>query len=251
MINALIIASGSKGNATLIYNEDTYLLIDFGISEKYLKEKLIEFEKNPAKLSYFLFTHAHIDHIKSCESVEIDKRYSLKNVVLLKDENVLECFKEYKFGSFLVTPIRASHDSDPTCGYLIKDGEEDLIYLTDTGKIDKRTLTLMENRTYYIIESNHDVNMLLNSERPDLLKKRILSYKGHLSNEDSAFYISSCVGDKTKKIVLAHLSEECNTPELALKTYHNVFALKGINIDKIEIKCAKQYEAIELWLKLK
>lgn len=246
MINALIIASGSKGNAALIYNEDTYLLIDFGISEKKLNEKLLEFGKNPAKLNYFLFTHAHTDHIKSYESVDINNRYSLKNVVPLKDENVLKCFKEYNFGSFMVTPIRASHDSDPTCGYLIKSGDEDLVYLTDTGKIDKRTLSFMKNRTYYIVESNHDVNMLLNSDRPDVLKNRILSYKGHLSNEDSAFYMSTCIGDKTKKIVLAHLSEECNTPELALKTYCDVFVLKGINLDKIDIKCAKQYEAFEL-----
>lgn len=251
MISALIIASGSKGNATLIYNEDTSLLIDYGISEKYLNEKLIEFGKNPANLNYFLFTHAHTDHIKSYESVNINKRYSLKNVVPLKEENVLKYFEEYKFGSFLVTPIKASHDANPTCGYLIKSGDEDLIYLTDTGKIVKRTLSLMKNRTYYIIESNHDINMLLNSDRSDILKNRILSYRGHLSNEDSAFYISSCVGVKTKKIVLAHLSEECNTPELALKTYHNIFALKGVNLDKIEIKCAKQYEAIELWLRLK
>ena len=129
---------------------------------------------------------------------------------------------------------------------MLKSDNEELVYLTDTGQISKRTFNLIKNKTYYIIESNHDVEMLLNSNRPAILKSRILSYKGHLSNEDSAFYMSNLIGENTKKIVLAHLSEECNTPEKALDTYHNVFTLQKINLNHIEIKCASQHEVVEL-----
>ena len=246
MINAYVLASGSKGNATLIFNYDTSILIDFGISKKEIEEKLSSIGKNLANLNYFLFTHAHSDHIKSYECTPIEKRYTLKNIVPLLKDHELSCYKEYQLGSFLIMPIKASHDSNPTCGFLFKSDNEELVYLTDTGKISKRTFNLIKNKTYYIIESNHDVEMLLNSSRPAILKSRILSYKGHLSNEDSAFYMSNLIGENTRKIVLAHLSEECNTAEKALKTYHDVFALQKINLDHIEIKCASQHEVVEL-----
>lgn len=249
MINAYVLASGSKGNATLIFDNDTSILIDFGISKKEIEEKLSSLGKNLANLNYFLFTHAHSDHIKSYECTPIEKRYALKNIVPLVKDHELSCYKEYQLGSFLIMPIKASHDSNPTCGFLFKSDNEELVYLTDTGQISKRTFNLIKNKTYYIIESNHDVEMLLNSNRPAILKSRILSYKGHLSNEDSAFYMSNLIGENTKKIVLAHLSEECNTPEKALDTYHNVFALRKISLDHIKIKCASQHEVVELWLK--
>ena len=246
MINAYVLASGSKGNATLIFNNDTSILIDFGISKKEFEEKLSSIGKNLANIDYFLFTHAHSDHIKSYECTPIEKRYALKNIVPLVKDHELSCYKEYQLGSFLIMPIKASHDSNPTCGFLLKSDNEELVYLTDTGQISKRTFNLIKNKTYYIIESNHDVEMLLNSNRPAILKSRILSYKGHLSNEDSAFYMSNLIGENTKKIVLAHLSEECNTAEKALDTYHNVFALRKISLDHIEIKCASQHEVVEL-----
>ena len=247
MINAYVLASGSKGNATLIFNNDTSILIDFGISKKEIEEKLSSIGKNLANLDYFLFTHAHSDHIKSYECTPTEKRYALKNIVPLLKNHELSCYKEYQLGSFLIIPIKASHDSSPTCGFLLKCDNEELVYLTDTGQISKRTFNLIKNKTYYIIESNHDVEMLLNSNRPAILKSRILSYKGHLSNEDSAFYMSNLIGENTKKIVLAHLSEECNTAEKALDTYHNVFVLRKISLDHIEIKCASQHEVVELW----
>lgn len=250
MIKSYILASSSKGNATLIFNDDTSLVIDFGISKRELEQKLSSIGKNLAEINYFFFTHAHSDHVKSFDMVPIKKRYSLKNVVPLLKENELKCYSEYNFGSFLITPIKASHDSNPTCGYLIKDKDEELVYLTDTGQILKRTFNLIKNKTYYIIESNHDVDMLLNSNRPEILKRRILSYKGHLSNEDSAFYMCSLIGENTRKIVLAHLSEECNTPEIALETYRNIFLKRNLDLSNIELKCANQHEVVELWLKL-
>lgn len=246
MINAFILASGSKGNATLVFNEDTTILIDLGISKKELCFKLSELNKKLADIDYFFFTHSHSDHIKSYEVVPIEKRFALRNVVELMKGHELKYFNEYNFGSLVVIPIKASHDAGPTCGYLIKDKDEELVYLTDTGMIPKRTLSFIENKDFYIIESNYDFDMLFNSSRPEFLKARIDSTKGHLSNEDSAFYMANLIGDKTKKIVLAHLSEECNTPEKALETYDDVFLKNGLIIDQFDIKCANQWETVQL-----
>lgn len=251
MINAYILASGSKGNATLIFDGKTNILIDFGISKKSIDEKLVKFGKNFAEINYFLFTHAHSDHIKFYEDAPIEKRFSLEGVVELRKENILYLYETVTMGDFKVTPIRASHDANPTCGYLIENGEDDLVYLTDTGLIKKRVLNYIRNRKYYIIESNHDVEMLVNSGRPALLIQRILSQKGHLSNEDSAFYMTGLVGERTEKIILAHLSEECNTPEKALETYRKIFELKDIDFNKYDVRCAYQHEVVILWLRLK
>ncbi|MBP5694230.1 MAG: hypothetical protein J6X03_02095 [Bacilli bacterium] len=144
-----------------------------------------------------------------------------------------------------MTPLKTSHDAINPCGFLIENDGEKLIYMTDTGTIPKKSLKYMVNADYYFIESNHDLDMLNNSGRPRFLINRIAGSYGHLSNEDSAYYMSGLVGPKTKKIILAHLSEECNTEELALKTYKYIFELRKVNYD-IDIVCAKQRESIDL-----
>ena len=93
------------------------------------------------------------------------------------------------------------------------------------------------------MESNHDLKMLMKSNRPAILKRRIKGDEGHLSNIDSAIYLSELVGPKTKGIYLAHLSEECNLPELAIEAYQKTFKKKEVPYD-INIVCLKQNEAI-------
>ena len=101
-------------------------------------------------------------------------------------------------------------------GYLFEADGEKLAYLTDTGYVSKLNLQMMKNLDYYIIESNHDVEMLMKTSRPFATKSRIYSDQGHLCNEDCARALSLMIGDRTKEITLAHLSEEANTPEKAL-----------------------------------
>ena len=163
----------------------------------------------------------------------------------MQNSNILENYKEYTFGSFKVIPLKTSHDAINPCGYIFEDKDEKLVYMTDTGKILKKSLALMNNADYYFIESNHDLDMLYNSGRPQSLINRIAGIKGHLSNEDSAYYMSGLIGPKTKKIMLAHLSEDCNTEKVTLETYRRVFKLKNVDY-KGEIKCAKQRESVAL-----
>ena len=240
------VGSGSKGNATIIFDEKTTLLIDFGLSRLKVKRALKEFDKTLDSIDYFLITHDHYDHIATLEYVEPGKVYEISGCINLKQKNQLEYFKEYDFGTFKITPLKTSHDASSPCGYLIKNNNETLVYITDTGFIPEETLSYIKNKDYYIIESNHDINLLLSSKRTNKLKARILSYKGHLSNEQSALYISKLIGNNTKCVALAHLSEECNSEEIALETYKNIFNEEKIDINKFKIICLKQRETTDL-----
>ena len=146
---------------------------------------------------------------------------------------------------FTITPIEASHDAENTLGDVIKNKNEKLVYLTDTGMISEKSLSKMKNADYYIIESNHNIRKLHQTNRPASLKLRILSDTGHLSNEASAIYMTELVGSKTKEIILAHLSEEANDPELALKAYRKIFQKAHIDLEKINLHCASQREIVE------
>ena len=117
--------------------------------------------------------------------------------------------------------------------------------MTDTGYINNKILTQIENKDAYIIESNHDIEMLRNSKYPFYLQQRILGDRGHLSNEDAAKYLEKIIGKNTKSIVLAHLSQENNTPSLALSTTKN----KINNNNNITIYIAKQDEALD-WIEI-
>ena len=140
--------------------------------------------------------------------------------------------------------IKTSHDTEDSVGYIVSNNNKSVVYITDTGYINKKYFELLHNRNVYIFESNHDIEMLNNGKYPFELRQRILSDKGHLSNYDSAKYLSKFIGSDTKKIILAHLSEENNTEELALQTLTERLAKEKINFSNIII--ARQNEKTEL-----
>lgn len=246
MINLHVIASGSKGNASLIYDDKTLILVDLGISKERLIEGLNEIGKSIDDITYALFTHDHSDHIKNFEFIDEKKRYALSKTIPLLKTNILKAYNEYQFGSFKVTPIKTSHDASSPCGYIFKDEKESLGYVTDTGALSTLSLKLLSNLNYYYFESNYDEEMLLNSGRPAILISRILSSKGHLSNDLSAKYLSMLIGSNTKEVVLCHLSEECNEENIALTTHYDYYDKLGLDISNIVFKCAKQWESINL-----
>ena len=144
-----------------------------------------------------------------------------------------------------VTVIPTSHDAKDSRGYLIESNNKSVVYITDTGYINERYDNLLINKNLYIMESNHDVELLMNNEHyPHYLKMRILGDEGHLSNKDSAHYLSKFIGDNTKKVFLAHLSEENNRPDIAYNNLLQVLEKKQIKFKNIEI--AKQNESTEL-----
>ncbi len=238
-----VIASGSKGNATLVIYKKTVVLIDMGIPLKRLEEGLSELNLSVSDIDGAIFTHDHADHIGGVRFISPQKEYALTNTLPGSLSHVVNLNEPFEIGDFTIIPFKVSHDAKNPCGYKLIAGEESLVYMTDTGVFIEDNLPLIYNPTYLIIESNHDIKMLLHTNRPFELKSRILSDVGHLCNEDSAIAACQIIGDKTKEIILAHLSEEANTPELALESYRKVFKHFKKNIDSYRVVCAHQWHS--------
>lgn len=244
-----VLASGSKGNCTLIQTDMINILIDIGITYQQLIVELEKLNLTPKDISAILVTHTHSDHIKGLPVLvkktnlkvyvleeminELKNKISLDNIFLYEDPLEIEDLK--------MNLIRISHDVEGV-GFVIEHNYHSLVYITDTGYINRKYLPLIKNKDVYIIESNHDEEMLMEGPYPYILKQRVISDKGHLSNKTTAEYLLESVGENTKKIVLAHISEKNNTEELALNTTENLLKENGIYK---EVIVAKQYEALE------
>jgi phosphoribosyl 1,2-cyclic phosphodiesterase len=214
-----------------------------GLPMRRITAALESIKKNKSDLQGILITHEHTDHIKNLSmykgKVPI---YASKGTIDYYDHEVVP-FDSFEIGTLSVIPFMTSHDAANPVGYVVISGKTKLVYLTDSGYVPEESLDYLKDADYYIMESNHDLKMLMKSNRPAVLKRRIKGDEGHLSNVDSAIYLSELVGPKTKEIYLAHLSEECNLPELALEAYRKTFKKKEVPYD-IDIICLKQNEAV-------
>lgn len=248
-MKACVLASGSKGNATYIATTTTHLLIDLGISCLNVERKLEEINVDPKQIEGILITHTHVDHINGLR-VFIKKFNPIIYLTTSMYEELNQLFEIKKhqlideditIGDIKVNVIKTSHDVDDSNGYVLSNNQSSIVYITDTGYLNKKYHNQMFNKSLYIMESNHDIDMLMNGSYPYAIKQRILGDKGHLSNKDCAYYLKKLIGNNTTTIVLAHLSEENNTEQLA---YETVSKKVGSNVDKIII--AKQKERTEL-----
>lgn len=247
-----VLSSGSKGNTTYIETENTKILIDIGNTSKYIKEKLEDFGVKPDELNGILITHTHVDHVKGLKVFK--KKYNVPVYItdnMFKDLEYLDDYKllndEFIINDINITTIRTSHDASDSMGYIISNNNKSIVYITDTGYINKKYFDILTNKDLYIMESNHDVEMLSNGNYPFQLRQRILSDKGHLSNYDSSKYLSSFIGEKTKYVMLAHLSEENNTEKLAYETLINRLDKDNKRIPNIIIlKQNKETELINI-----
>lgn len=237
-----VLASGSKGNCTYVETLNHKVLIDIGTSSLQIEKRLKEIGKDPKEIDSVFITHAHKDHVAGVNvfyKKYQPKVYLTKNIYNEAKLNIdkYTVIKEYlEIDDMKVTVIPTSHDAKDSRGYLIESDGHSMIYMTDTGYINQKYDSLLKNKEVYVMESNHDIEMLMNNEHyPHYLKMRILGDEGHLSNKDSAIYLAKYIGRNTKKIYLAHLSEQNNTPELALSCLKETFKKKNIDFDNISI----------------
>ncbi|AIO18686.1 Putative metallo-hydrolase YycJ [Candidatus Izimaplasma bacterium HR1] len=249
-----VLASGSGGNATFLEVNNTKILIDCGISFRQINQRLSQRDLTIENLDGILITHEHGDHIKGLD-VSLRKLdtvcyltkdtfegmyYKVKDNLHPSKLKYITPYESFMINEVEILPISISHDSSDAVGYIIKYKEEKLVYITDIGYLPNRDHELLKNANMYVFESNYDITLLFTSNRPFYLKQRIDSVKGHMSNNDSAYNLAQLVGDKTKQIVLAHRSKECNTNEQALETYNEVFKEYGLNIKDYNIEVAHQ-----------
>lgn len=249
-----VIGSGSKGNCTYVSDNNINILIDAGISIKEINSRT---NIDLTNIEAIFITHEHIDHVKYIESIA-----RLSNAIIYVNEKtfnkmILKYFKSldgikvkfiepnkpFKLKDIKVMALNLQHDAENCYGYIFANKIQALGYCTDTGYIPVPYIDLLRKVNSLIIESNHDVEMLMESNRPWYLKNRILSVKGHMSNKICGELLNKILDDcKLEKIILAHLSEECNTEELAVDT-----VLENIDKDSIpEMYIAKQWIALPL-----
>lgn len=243
-----VIASGSKGNCCYIETKETKILIDIGLNSLTTEKKLKEINVDPDEIEAIFITHTHKDHVEGLRV--FNKKHKAKaylTEIMYKELN--QELKNYKFitettkiKDLTITAIKTSHDAEDSNGYIIENENKEVVYITDTGYINIKNHKKLKNKEMYILESNHDVEMLMNNPNyPYHIKQRILGDKGHLSNKDSAYYLKKFVGVNTKHIVLAHLSEHNNTDELVLKTLNET-----LEPNDIDIRIAYQEKQTEL-----
>lgn len=224
-MNIYVLASGSKGNVTVIENEGRKVLIDCGISYKKLLNKLEEASIKIEEINDIIITHEHKDHVVGLNMLLkhgfVNRVYmtlgtktflqpNLEDLFDKVDLNVLIPNHNFEVINLDVTPIDISHDANEPIGLVIKNEIKKAVILTDTGYVDRAHHEILSDADFYLLESNHDTKMLLNSKRPHLLKQRIMGITGHLSNDEAAELMNKLIINKKAIWVIAHISEDCN-----------------------------------------
>lgn len=226
MVTVTVLGSGSAGNATAIQCGRSVLLIDAGLSAVEIARRMEEAGINVADVMAILISHEHDDHIQGARifakrhgdiptysnSLTAERlRYMKKAPEKL---TIFANGSPFTVGPFQIEAFSVCHDAVDPVGFVIHSGTQRVGIATDLGYIGKLVPRKLYDCWTLILESNHDPEMLRNSQRPAQLQHRIRSRRGHLSNQDAAELVSAVVGPATKHLIMAHLSDECNDPEL-------------------------------------
>ncbi|MHB0883226.1 MBL fold metallo-hydrolase [Paenibacillus sp. SEL1] len=263
-ISFTVLSSGSTGNATVVRNEDTTLLIDAGLSAKRIDELLKERDLSGEELDGILVTHEHSDHVKGLGAMA--RKYNLpiyanektwfaiSNAVgQIADDNrrILETGATREFESLRVESFGISHDAAEPVGYSFYDGVEKLSVATDLGYVSDKVKQAISDADVLVLESNHDVEMLRMGRYPWNIKRRILSDIGHLSNEMAGAILSELLTGRTKRTYLAHLSRDHNMMELAKLTVRGAMEDRGCFYKDSEFRlCDTYYDRPTPWDKV-
>ena len=229
-----VLGSGSKGNCVYIENERTSILIDGGFSGKEIEARLRQIDRSAEDLDAIFVTHEHHDHI--CGVGIMSRRCKIpvfanpgtfagaeKRLKKLHKRCEFTTGEQFSFQDLHIRSFATSHDTNDPVGFIFSNGHSSVGFCTDTGIATRLIQTRMMKCNGLIIEFNHDPEMLKTGPYPPALKQRVRSSHGHLSNEDAASLLSTIFHDQMERVVLAHLSETNNTPDLALRAALSAF----------------------------
>lgn len=248
-----VLSSGSKGNSTLVITDKVKILIDLGTTTSYVEAALNNLNLDVKEISHILITHSHVDHIKGLKV--FIKRYNPVILVTEDMKNILEkelgnfryeYYEDKKaiIGDLTVNVIKTSHDAEESIGFVLTNNNSSMVYITDTGYINQKYFKILSNNNLYVLESNHDIKMLMDGPYPYYLQQRVRGDKGHLSNKQASDYLCKFIGDNTRKIVFAHISEHNNSYEKVIETFNEELSKNDMKFDDVLI--AKQNEATEV-----
>ncbi len=233
--------SGSSGNSSYLEAGGVRLLIDAGLTGRAVSEALKSIGVRPETLNGILVTHDHIDHTKGVGV--LSRKYDLpvysnKSTFramqpIIKEIDFRNCRlfrsdEDFYIGELNILPFRTPHDAAESVGFIFTDGASKLAYMTDIGVFRESMFNAAAGSQLIFIEANHDVRMLKNGPYPYVLKQRILSENGHLSNENCGKALARLYETGVRFAVLAHLSAENNTEEKAFSTVTRVLEEAGI-----------------------
>ena len=227
-MRAVALASGSTGNSTLLQWAGGSLLIDAGISARRVRTMLRNEGTELSDLTAILITHDHSDHISglqvllrqcACPVFAMPGTAKTLRMILREHEGRFhDAAGEFLLSEAQITPIPTMHDASESCGWRVETPEGTFGLCTDLGVVTEDVIEGLCGADLALIESNHDVNMLLHGPYPPYLKRRIRSEFGHLSNEDAAQLAVTLCANGTRSLILGHISRHNNTPAMALQT---------------------------------
>ncbi|MFU8780211.1 MAG: MBL fold metallo-hydrolase [Kiritimatiellia bacterium] len=256
-LEVCVLASGSSGNCIYVGNDETRILIDAGISCRVICSRLADIGVPPESIQALCVTHEHTDHhsgvavlyrklglslFGNAGTVEALSR-SAKHCGL--PWNVFTTGQSFRIGNLVVDPFRIPHDSYEPVAFVVSDENCRVGICTDLGVATDLVCARLRECDVLIIETNHDEDLVLASARPWSLKQRIIGNKGHLSNRRAAELLCEIASDRLQAVYLAHLSRDCNRPDLALETVRRQLVRAGFGHVDIQITHANQ--ASKLW----
>lgn len=244
------LASGSKGNAIYFGSAHTKILIDAGLSAKATKEKLDQIGVKLEDIDAILITHEHSDHILGLKTLAF--RYGIPvmaNHETAKGilEYTTQCPKfkifstgeSFEFMDLEIHPFSIQHDTLDPVAFTIKTDGKKFGFCADLGFATSLVRNHLKEADYLYLEANHEPSMVHSSARPMFYKQRVLSRSGHLSNEAAGELLAEVAHSGLKHVHLAHLSSECNTPDVAMNVIGNILDRHGI---KLNISVAAQHQ---------
>ncbi len=254
-ISVCVLASGSRGNAIYISDGETSILVDAGLSGKEIERRMTIRGLEPESIDAIVISHDHTDHVMGAGVMS--RRYNIpvymnpktffaaeKRVGKIDALRFFECGEYFMAGTLRIHPFSISHDAADPSGFTVEVNNRKIGIATDLGIANLIVRQYLKNSNVLVLEANHDPQMLFaNEDYPWALKQRVKSRKGHLSNEEASELLEELVHSDLSHIVLAHLSEENNSPQKAFEVIKPV--LEGFNVN---LSIAKQQEPDEMIL---
>ncbi|AGB42442.1 metal-dependent hydrolase, beta-lactamase superfamily I [Halobacteroides halobius DSM 5150] len=254
-----VLASGSSGNAIYIASQERKVLIDAGLSGKETSRRLAQIDVDIHDLDAILLTHEHGDHLtgagviaRKCKipiyATDGTWQVGEEKLGKLTSSQKLIVKQGFNIGNLKINPFSISHDAKEPVGYTVSSDGKKLAIATDMGVVTKEVRAEINDADLVVLESNHDLEMLKIGPYPWSLKKRVMGPQGHLSNDDAADLIVELANKKASRILLAHLSQDNNIPELAFLTIKNMLVDDGLEIGQdIELDFTSQDQISKLY----
>lgn len=238
-----VMASGSTGNAIYVETDNQKILIDCGLSGKKMEELFSKIDREPSEIDGLLVTHEHSDHIKGLGVFA--RRYKTPiyanektwramegslGTISVDQKFVFQTGTVKTFGDLDIESFGVSHDAAEPMFFLFHHEDKRLALATDLGYVSDQIKGTIQQADAYILEANHDIQMLLAGRYPWNVKRRILGDSGHISNEDAAQALTEMLSDRTKQVYLAHLSKDNNMKELARMSVQQKLEAHGVRM---------------------